>query len=146
MSVRRFTDVGSRSCSPHLDGLWRYGLTAFKLLSRPGVYDAFWTLIRHDVWVKAHVEPLMDDVEYKRHYKTSNGFTSKNVELFMGNFVSLLARERVGAKKAFDRLQEWECWSVIRDHFADKGMTERDVYKWLKAKLEERTVRWGRAV
>ena len=141
IDTRTFAEI-----SAHLDGLWRYGLTAFKLLSRPGVYDAFWTLLREDVTVMVQVEPLSDEVKYKRYYKTSSGFTGKNVELFMGNFVSLLARERVGAKKAFNRLQEWECWPVIRDHFADKGMTERDVYKWLRDKLTERTVRWGRAV
>lgn len=141
IDTRTFAEI-----SAHLDGLWRYGLTAFKLLSRPGVYDAFWTLLREDVTVMVKAESLSGEVVYKRYYKTSNGFTGKNVELFMGNFVSLLARERIGAKKAFDRLQEWECWPVIRDHFADKGMSERDVYKWLKGKLEERTVRWGRAV
>lgn len=114
-----------------------------QLLSRPGMYDAFWSLLREDVTVMVPVESLSDEVEYKRYYKTANGFTGKNVELFMGNFVSLLARERVGAKKGFDRLKEWECWPVIRDYFAEKGMGEKDVYKWLVRKLEERTVRWG---
>jgi len=132
--------------SAHLQGLWGYGLTAFKLLSRPGCYDAFWTLIRHDVTVMVSADSLSDEVEYRRRYKTANGFSGKNVELFMGNFVSLLARERVGAAKAFDRLKDWECWPVIRDHFSDKGKTEKDVYAWLRDKLTERTVRWGRAV
>jgi len=45
----------------------------------------------------------MNDTEYKRYYKTSCGFSGKNVELFLGNFVSLLARERVGAKRRLRR-------------------------------------------
>jgi len=130
----------------HLDGLWRYGLSQFKLLARPGYYDPIWTLIRDDVRVDVPVDSLVDETEYKRYYKTSRGFSGKNVELFLGNFVSLLARERVGAKQAFDRLREWECWPVIRDHYASKDMSERDLYKHIKNLLQERHVRWGRAV
>ena len=132
--------------SAHLDGLWRYGLGQFKLLARPGYYAPIWTLIRDDVRVEVSVDSLLGDTDYKRYYKTSRGFSGKNVELFLGNFVSLLARERVGAKKAFNRLKEWECWPVIRDHYAAKDMTENDLYQHIKGLLEERHVRWGRAV
>jgi hypothetical protein len=132
--------------SSHLDALWRYGLGQFKLQARPGRYEAIWTLIRDDVRVDIAADSLLDDTAYKRYYKTSRGFSGKNVELFLGNFVSLLAREKVGAKKAFDRLQTWECWPVIRDHYAAKDMSEYDLYKHIKDLLEERHVRWGRAV
>ncbi len=132
--------------SAHLDGLWRYGLGQFKLIARPGYYEPIWTLIRDDVRVDVAVDSLVDETEYKRYYKTSRGFSGKNVELFLGNFVSLLARERVGAKKAFETLKQWDCWPVIRDHYAAKEMTERDLYKHIKALLQERHVRWGRAV
>ncbi|WP_313327148.1 hypothetical protein [Stutzerimonas balearica] len=132
--------------SAHLDGLWRYGLGQFKLIARPGYYEPIWTLIRDDVRVDVPVDSLVDETEYKRYYKTSRGFSGKNVELFLGNFVSLLARERVGAKKAFETLQQWDCWPVIRDHYAAKDMTERELYKHIKALLQERHVRWGRAV
>ncbi len=130
----------------HLDGLWHYGLSQFKFLARPGYFDPFWTLIREDVHVDLPVDSLLEQTEYKRHHKTARGFSGKNVELFLGNFVSLLARERVGAKKAFDCLQTWDCWPVIRDHYAAKDMTERDIYKHIKGLLEERHIRWGRAI
>lgn len=132
--------------APHLDGLWRYGLTAFKLLTTYGTYDAFWTLIAEDVTVTTCADNLSDQVNYRRHYKTAGGFSGKNVELFMGNFVSLLARERIGAKKALGRLKEWECWPVILEHFEGKGKTERDIYYWLRDKLTERTLRYGVAI
>ncbi|RIA18864.1 hypothetical protein DFO61_4755 [Ectopseudomonas oleovorans] len=132
--------------APHLDGLWRYGLRQFKLLARPGYFEPIWTLIRDDVRVDLPVDSLVDETEYKRQYKTSRGFSGKNVELFLGNFVSLLARERVGARKAFYRLKDWECWPVIRDHYAAKGMDEDGLYKHIKGILEERHIRWGRAV
>lgn len=132
--------------APHLDGLWRYGLRQFKLLARPGYFEPIWTLIRDDVRVDLPVDSLVDETAYKRQYKTSRGFSGKNVELFLGNFVSLLARERVGARKAFYRLRDWECWPVIRDHYAAKGMDEDGLYKHIKDILEQRHVRWGRAV
>ncbi|KRW59412.1 hypothetical protein [Pseudomonas sp. TTU2014-080ASC] len=132
--------------APHLDGLWEYGLRQFKYLSRPGYFEPIWTLIRQDARVDLPVDSLLEKTEYKRHYKTSRGFTGKNVELFLGNFVSLIARERVGAKKAFETLKQWDCWPVIREHYAAKEMSERDLYLHIKNLLEERQVRWGRAV
>ncbi len=132
--------------SQHLDGLWRYGLSQFKLIARPGYFEPIWTLIRDDVRVDLPVDSLLDETEYKRYHKTSRGFSGKNVELFLGNFVSLLARERVGARRAFHRLKDWECWPVIRDHYAAKGMDEDALYKHIKGILEERYVRWWRAV
>lgn len=130
----------------HLDGLWRYGLTQFKFMARPGYFDPFWTLIREDVRVDLPVDSLLDETHYRRAYKTARGFSGKNVELFLGNFISLVARERVSAKKSFAALKCWDCWPVIRDHYAEKGMTELDIYQHIKTLLEERHVRWGRAV
>jgi hypothetical protein len=132
--------------APHLDGLWRYGLRQFKLLARPGYFEPIWTLFRDDVRIDLPVDSLVDSTEYKRSYKTSRGFSGKNVELFLGNFVSLLARERVGARRAFHTLKDWDCWPVIRYHYAAKGMDEDALYKHIKGILEERHVRWGRAV
>lgn len=132
--------------APHLDGLWRYGLRQFKLLSRPGYFDPLWTLIRDDVRVDLPVDSLVDETCYQRSYKTSRGFSGKNVELFLGNFISLLARERVPAKKAFRVLKEWDCWPVIRDHYAGKGMTDLMLFAHIEMLLQERHVRWGRAI
>jgi hypothetical protein len=149
LDVRTGEAIDTRSFSAfagHLEGLWRYGLRQFKFLSRPGYYAPIWTLMRDDVRVDLPVDSLLDDTEYKRYYKTSRGFSGKNVELFLGNFVSLLARERVGARKAFHTLKDWDCWPVIRDHYAAKGMDEDGLYKHIKGILEERNVRWGRAV
>jgi len=132
--------------APHLDGLFQYGLESFRLCSSKGVFDAFWTLMRQDVRVRVPVESLAGKTHYKRHFKTSRGFSGKNVELFLGNMISLAARERMSAEKVFASLQGWDCWPVIRDHYADKDMGERDVYRHIQALMRERIVRWGRAV
>lgn len=67
----------------------------------------------------------------------------ENADLFMGNLISLAARERLGAKKVFDQLKESVLWSVVLEHFENKGKGERDVYRWIKDKLAERTIRYG---
>lgn len=87
---------------------------------------------------------LIDHTTYKRHYKTATGFSGKNVDLLIGNMLNLLARERVGAKRAMASLKEWDCWPVIRDHCAAKGKTEHGIYLHIKDLLQERTVRWAR--
>ena len=141
LTTRSFADF-----APHLDGLWKYGFDAFKLLQQKGLYDAAWSLFAHDAHVQTGADSLIDETEYKRYYKTAAGFSGKNVELYLGNMISLLAREKVGAKKAFNALKEWVCWPVIKEHFENKGQSERDVYNWIRDKLTERIVRWGVAV
>ncbi len=132
--------------APHLEGLWRYGFRNFALLSRPGVFDAAWTLFREDARIDLGVDSLVDETEYRRHYKTARGFSGKNIDLMVGNLISLLARQGVGAKKGFEAVKQLPCWEVIREYYAGKDMTERDVYKQFKERLQERVVRYGRAV
>lgn len=131
---------------PHLDGLWRYGLQNFKLLSRPGVYDPFWTLVRDDVRVESELDSLLDQTQYKRHYKTARGFSGKSIDIVMGGLVSLLARSRVDAKKGFKAIRQLPVWPTIKEHYAARGMTNGDVLKLITERLEERVVRFGMAV
>lgn len=131
---------------PHLDGLWRYGLQNFKLLARPGVFDPFWTLVRDDVRVDSEVDSLLDETNYKRHYKTARGFSGKAIDIFMGGLISLLARQSVNAKKGFKALRELPFWAVIKAHYAARGMSNYDVLKLITERLEERVVRFGMAV
>lgn len=149
VDVRTGELIGTRTFAElagHLQGLWEYGFEAFKLLDSKGVYSAAWTLFCDDAVVQTGAECLSEQHHYKRHYKTASGFSGKNIELFLGNFVSLIARERVGATKAFKQLKAWSFYNVILEHFEDKGLTERDIYAWLRDKLTERIVRWGVAV
>lgn len=134
--------------APHLDGILKYGFDNFRLLSsdHSKVLSAAWCLFSSDVHVDTGVSSLIDETEYKRYYKRASGFSCKNVELFLGNFVSLLARERVGATRGFEQLKKSVIWPVIKEFFENKNETEKDCYLWIKNKLEERVIRWGRAV
>lgn len=141
IQTRSFVDL-----APHLDGLWRYGFQNFRLLSRPGLIDPFWTLARDDVRVQTGVDSLLEQTEYRRYYKTARGFSGKNIDLLMGNLVSLLARQGVGAKKGFQAVKTLPVWDVIRDYYLGKGMAEHDIYQQIRDRLAERVIRWGRAV
>jgi hypothetical protein len=132
--------------APHLDGLWRYGLTNFRLLARPGLLDAFWQLIRDDVRVETGVTSLVDKTEYKRKYKTAAGFSGKNIDLMIGNAISLAARQGLDAKKTYKALKSLPFWPLVRIYYRDKGMTPQDIRAMVGERLEERIVRWGRAV
>lgn len=136
------------SLAPHLDGILKYGFEQFKLLSKEhkNVLSADWCLFSSDPKVNTGLFSLIDETEYKRYYKSASGFSGKNIELFLGNFVSIIAREKVGATKAFEALKQWDCWAVIVEFFEEKGKTERDIYRWIRDKLTERVVRWGVAV
>ncbi|MBH4330987.1 hypothetical protein I5M72_29985, partial [Pseudomonas aeruginosa] len=112
---------------PHLQGLWNYACEAFRVLSREGMYDAFWSLISLDARVQVECDPLIERTEYRRYYKTAKGFSGRNCEMFLGQFVSLIARERVPAKKAIESARKLEFWHVIEDHYLAKGWTRRDL-------------------
>lgn len=141
--------IGTRTfaeLAPHLQGLWSYGFEAFKLLEQRGVYSAAWSLFADDPVVQSGAECLSKEHHYRRHYKTANGFSGKNIELFLGNFVSIIARERVGATRAHEQLKKFDGYKVILEHFESKGLRERDIYIWLRDKLTERIIRYGVAV
>lgn len=131
---------------PHLDGLWRYGLQNFRLLSRPGVFDAFWTLCRDDVRVWSEVDSLVDETFYKRQYKTARGFSGKAIDIVMGGLISLLAREGVEAKPGFQAIRKLPIWPTIKAHYAARDMTNLDVLKMITERLEERRIRFGMAI
>jgi hypothetical protein len=141
IGTRNFTEL-----APHLDGLWRYGLSNFRLLSRPGLLDPFWQLIRDDVTVETGVSSLVDRTEYKRRYKTARGFSGKNIDLMIGNAITLAARQGLDAKKTYKALKSLPFWPLVRAYYRDKGMTGQDVRMMLGERLEERVIRWGRAV
>ncbi|WEW98512.1 hypothetical protein P3T65_02045 [Pseudomonas nitroreducens] len=131
---------------PHLQGLFGYACEAYKLLTRDAVYDPFWSLIMQDVKVQVECDPLIDRVEYRRYHKTAQGFSGKNCEMFLGQFISLIARERIPAKKAIESAHRLEFWHVIEDHYLAKGWTRRELEQHIKNLISDRYLRRGYAV
>ncbi|WP_416310729.1 hypothetical protein [Pseudomonas sp. W03] len=141
--------IGTRTyegISQHLDHLWVYGCEAYRLLGLRTQHDPFWTLIMQDVKVQVEADPLIERVEYRRYRKTAMGFSGKNCEMFLGQFISLIARERIPAKKAIESAYSLEFWHVIEDHYLAKGWTRRDLEKHIKNLISDRYLRRGYAV
>lgn len=130
----------------HLQGLFGYACEAYKLLARDAVYDPFWSLIMQDVKVQVEADPLIERVEYRRYHKTTMGFSGKNCEMFLGQFICLIARERIPAKKAIESAHRLEFWHVIEDHYLAKGWTRRELEQYIKHLISDRYLRRGYAV
>lgn len=126
---------------PFLAGLWRYGLDNFRYLVSPKYFHPAWTLFRG--YSISDDEPK---VRYRRHHKTASGFSGKNVELLLGNFVSLAARNRMSASLAWKALQALPFFEVITEHYNSKGKEVWQVRQHLSRLLDERYVRYGMAV
>ncbi|WP_152226003.1 hypothetical protein [Pseudomonas sp. SCB32] len=131
---------------PHLQGLWNYACENYRLLSREGVFDAFWSLISLDTKVQVEADPLIERTEYRRYYKTAQGFSGKNCEMFLGQFASLIARERVPPKKALEVGRTLPFWHVIEDHYTAKGYSTRDLEKHVIGLINDRYIRRGYAI
>lgn len=125
----------------HLDGLWRYGCDAFRYLYRPGTFHPFWTFIGRQAYP---IDPPA--AEYKRYYKTASGYSGKNVELLLGNFISCAARHRMSRSQAWKALESLPFFQLVLDHYLQKGKKTYDLKMHVKDLLEERYVRWGRAI
>lgn len=132
--------------SYHLDGLLKYGFDSFKFLNSPNRFHPVWTLLIQDVSVKVPVPSFLDKTDYKRHYKTSTGFSGKNIELLLGNAISLAARSRLTAQQTIEALQTLPFWPTIKDFYRDKGMGDMDFKDHIRKLLKERYVRWGKAI
>jgi len=125
----------------HRDGLWRYALRQFKFLARPGWFDPVWTVLGR--------QKLCDDeyqVDYKRYHKTAAGFSGKNVELLLGNFISCAARMRLTFEQTWRALHALPVYDLIHDHYNNKGKTSSEIQAHVLKLLKERVVRYGKAV
>ncbi|RZH97325.1 hypothetical protein, partial [Staphylococcus condimenti] len=66
---------------------------------------------------------MADETFYKRRYKTARGFSGKNIDLMIGNAITLAARQGLDAKKTFQALKSLPFWPLIRTYYRAKGMT-----------------------
>jgi hypothetical protein len=116
-----------RGVSEHLQGLWRYGLNAFRLESEKVEgcqrhIDAVWQFLLEDVVFSAP----MGDFMYKRVRKTPGDGNARNVMLAFGNLLSIYARHNFTPKQAMFYLKQ-------------SGMYD-DLYNYLNNRANQRQV------
>jgi len=132
--------------SYHLDGLLKYGFESFKFLNKPSHFHPVWSLFMSDVIVKVPVPSYLDKTDYKRYYKTSTGFSGKNIELLIGNAISLAARQRLSANQTIAALKTLPFWPTIEIFYRQKGMDVQDINDLISKSLKDRIIRWGKSV
>lgn len=137
--VAEFADFNE--LSHHLTGIWQYGFESFRYFARPGVFHPIWTILSRTAFISDG-----ELYEYKRHYKSARGFSGKNVELALGNLISLAARQRLSGSQLWKMLQQLDVFDVILDHYHEKGMRTWQLSAHIKKLLEERYILWGKAI
>lgn len=126
---------------PHIAGLWAYGIDSFRYLTRPGYFDPAWSLLARQVWPE-----IPQDVQYKRHYKQADTFSGKNIELFIGNFISCCTRHNMRPGMAWKAIQQVPFYDIVREYYLLKGKSEREFREHIVYLMKERRIRYGRAV
>lgn len=128
-----------RELAPYLQKLWEYGVNAFKLMYNTTTLDPFWSILQEEVKFQAP-DPIFN-IEMKRHYKTAQGFSGKNVDLFMGNWISLCARQRKPAREVWRELKSLSTFPTIQEHYDSKGIYSKDLKAKIKKALKDRELR-----
>ncbi|MBY4675895.1 hypothetical protein [Marinobacterium arenosum] len=132
----RGSDVGLSNyleAFDHLKGLWQYALDSIRLDFNTAWVDPIWCLLHDDVGFERASEKVL-----KRAYKTPGLGNEKNVALFLGNFVSIIARNGITVDQAWNCLKASGCWEDILGYYQNRGMSQSDLYSWLALSIKQR--------
>ncbi|MDH4870601.1 hypothetical protein [Pseudomonas sp. BN515] len=125
----------------HLQGLFEYGLGNFKLMHNKRYSDPLWTILQ----TESRFETPLERFVYRRYYKTARGFSGKNIELMLGNAITLFARNRMDFPSCWAALKTLPIFHLVEEYYREKGRSRTWLKKHLAKKLEERYVRYGMA-
>lgn len=128
--LNRFIDV-----VPHLTGLWRTATMSFRLDTKKGDLIC-------PAWQKINEDCLYFDTEntteYNRIRKTPGVGSEKNIALFLGNAISLYARQRFTANHCLHCLEKSGLWLEISSYYRARGVDISELKELIKQKLIER--------
>jgi len=119
-----FTSIQSYfQASKYLDSLWQYVTTRFRLQLKPksSYVDPLWSVLKQDIdWC---TQPIV----FKRTYTKKTEGSEKNIGLFLGNALSLVARkvQTLGVNRAVSTTL----------HFLRKSVFWKDVFMYYFKKV-----------
>jgi hypothetical protein len=132
---------GFIGCAPHFKAFWQYALEkSYRLEDHRGWVDAFWSKLIQD----AEWHEYRPAGEYKRVRKTPGRGNEKNIQLAVGNLLSLYARNSFTARMAWEALKKSGVWNEIQGYYFRRGMTEGDLFQHISQQLTLRRL-LGRA-
>ncbi|WP_097458967.1 hypothetical protein [Mangrovitalea sediminis] len=122
---------------PHLDGLWRFAMTRYRLdIARNWVHPV-WTKFRED----ARFVSQPHDVEYKRLRKPPGEGNEKNVALVLGNLLSIYARHNMPAHQVWACLKQTGIWEDIINYHRRREIYENELFQLIQKALIDRRLR-----
>jgi hypothetical protein len=117
IQIRNFEDL-----SKHLTALWRYALNNFRLHHSTSYIDPLWQLLIEDVEIYAPAPDLL----YQRKPKPPGQSTRRNVGLWLGNHLKLMARRRMSVDFAVSHVLQSGLEPELMDYFGVWGVDGRE--------------------
>jgi hypothetical protein len=109
--------------SEFLTDIWRYGLYRNRLDLESGYIDPVWQ------WLMEDFEFLVPatGVVIKRVRKSDTTGIGRNLDLIIGNMITVFARQRLPAARAIKHLKRSGVYQEILDHYRNRGLLESDL-------------------
>lgn len=142
---------GIRGICGHLKGLWHYGLNSFRAERKASAcgtryFSPFWQFLLDDVKWSAPD----GDFAYKRIKKTPGVGNEKNLMLAVGNLLSVYARNRFSAARAYACIKASGIYDDLYNYFERRAFhrlerfQESDIFQFIAKAINLRVLQ-GRA-
>jgi hypothetical protein len=118
----------------HLCPLWEYALNQFQLRFNTKYIDPVWTIFQQD----ADFQYSFRSIDYKRSYKTSGEGIEKNIQLALGNLLTIYARNDMRFDQVLRSLKKSGLWKDLQAYNKDRNVSRADFNRLLQERLLER--------
>lgn len=123
-----------KAVANHLQGLWDYALNSYRLDASRTYLDPFWQILLEDViWS----EPC-PNLTYRRVKKTPGEGNERNVQIALGNLLSIYVRNGFSNKQAIHYLQQSGIWNDLLNLSMKKELSPSMLREWLCKQLDIR--------
>lgn len=120
---------------PHLSGLWRKAASSFRLDTKRGkLIDPWWQRLADDPLFFETEQKL----EYKRVKRPAGQGGEKNIQLGLGNLLSIYARQRFTSQMAINCLMASGIWPELVGYYAARDVNQSQLMELIKQKLIQR--------
>lgn len=116
----------------YLPELWTYALNNNRYESKFNHIAPVWQLLRDDAFRSKCTMPV------KRIKKESGQAVGRNIANFIGNLVSLYARQQKTAANLWAYLKRTHVWPLITAYYRERGLTQSNLYEALQQALLDR--------
>ncbi|MFU8790034.1 MAG: hypothetical protein ACNA7G_13470 [Methylobacter sp.] len=125
---------GFNQVADHLTDIWRYALERNRLMVDKDLIDPFWQLLMQDVEFYVPAQ----NVIISRKKKESVDPIAHNISSLIGNFLSIVARQGMTAKRVMAQLRAMHVYPEIMTYYRGRGLNENDLFEQVKKGLDRR--------